>query len=52
MHATMHPKGKTFYSCDLMDYGLTDDQSYDICKKLFEEDRLNLPPGIELGDDF
>ena len=52
LYGAQHPKDGAFYYCDLMDYGLTDDQSYDICKKLLDEDRLKLPKDVVLGDDF
>ena len=50
LYAAKHPNDGMFYSCDLMDYGLTGDQSYEICEKLSEEGRLELPPGVEFGD--
>lgn len=52
LYGARHPKDGAFYYCDLMDYGLTDDQSYDVCRRLLEEGRLKLPEGIVLGDDF
>ena len=52
LYTMKHPKDGMFYSCDLMDYGLTSDQSYDVCKKLSDEGRMKLPSGIECGDDF
>lgn len=52
LYGAMHPKDGVFAYCDLMDYGLTDDQAYSICKKLLEEGRLKLPNGIRLEDDF
>lgn len=50
LHGTAHPKDGMFYSCDLMDYGLTNDQSYDVCMRLFEERRLELPPNVRFRD--
>ncbi len=52
LYGAMHPKDGVFAYCDLIDYGLTDDQAYSICKKLLEEGRLKLPNGIRLEDDF
>lgn len=52
LYAMTHPKDGMFYSCDLMDYGLTLEQSYDVCKKLSDEGRLKLPFNIECGDEF
>lgn len=52
LYAIGRPKDGKFYSCDLMDYGLTNDQSFAVCEKLFREGRLKLPSGVELGDDF
>ncbi len=52
LYGAMHPKDGMFYYCDLMDYGLTNDQAYSVCGKLIAEGRLKLPEGIRLGDDF
>ena len=52
LYGAMHPKDGVFSYCDLMDYGLTDDQAYSVCKKLLDEGRLKLPDGVRLGDDF
>lgn len=52
LYGAMHPKDGVFYSCDLMDYGLTDQQAYDTCKRLYREGRLKLPDGIDLMEDF
>lgn len=50
LYAAAHPKDDVFYWCDLIDYGLTDDQAYDVCKRLRAEGRLVLPPGVEYHD--
>lgn len=50
LYAAAHPKDGMFYWCDLMDYGLTEDQAYDVCKKLRAEGRLVLPSGVEYYD--
>ncbi len=52
LYGAMHPKDDVFSYCDLMDYGLTDDQAYSVCKTLLEEGRLKLPSGTRLEDDF
>ena len=52
LYGAMHPKDSVFSYCDLMDYGLTDDQAYSVCKTLLEEGRLKLPSGTRLEDDF
>lgn len=44
-HATVD-----FYGCDLVDYGLTDDQGYDVVDRLRAEGRLVLPPGVKFYD--
>lgn len=50
LYGARHPKDDMFYWCDLMDYGLTEDQAYDVCKKLRAEGRLVLPSGVEYHD--
>ena len=52
LYGAMHPKDGVFAYCDLMDYGLTDDQAYGVCKRLLEEGRLKVPDGTRLEDDF
>ena len=47
LYGAMHPKDSMFYSCDLMDYGLTEDQSEDVCNRLYSEGRLKMPSGVE-----
>ena len=39
-----------FYGCDLIDYGLTDGQGYDVVDRLHAEGRLVLPPGVKFYD--
>ena len=51
LHGAMHPKDRMFYSCDLMDYGLTSEQSSEVCERLRAEGRLILPEGVGFGDD-
>lgn len=46
LFAAARAEGLEFWPCDVMDYGLTDQQSYDICKRLHEEGRLILPSGV------
>lgn len=46
LFAIARAKGPEFWPCDLMDYGLTDQQSYDVCKRLLDEGRLILPAGV------
>ena len=50
LYAAMHPKDGAFYPCDLMDYGMTGDQSYEVCEKLYAEGRLKVPEGTEIKD--
>ncbi len=52
LYGAMHPKDGAFYWCDLMDYGLTSDQSYDVCARLKAEGRLKLPDGVSFGEDL
>lgn len=47
LYGAMHPKDGMFYSCDLMDYGLTEDQADEVCGRLSAEGRLKLPDGVE-----
>lgn len=53
LYGAMHPKDGAFFSCDLMDYGLTGDQADEICEELREKGLLKLPNGTEYepGDD-
>ncbi len=48
LFAIAHWDEPEFWPCDLMDYGLTDQQSYDVCKRLLDEGRLDLPDGVVL----
>lgn len=50
MYGAMHPKDVAFYSCDLMDYGLTEDQADEVCERLHREGRLRLPDGVVYYD--
>ena len=52
LYGVKHLDDNSFASCDLMDYGLTDDQSYDVCKRLLKEGKLILPEGAELVGDY
>ncbi len=47
LYGAMRPKDGVFYSCDLMDYGLTEDQADEVCDRLYAEGRLRMPDGIE-----
>ena len=49
-YGAMHPKDVAFYSCDLMDYGLTEDQAEEVCERLHREGSLNLPDGVSYYD--
>lgn len=46
LYGAMRPKDSMFYSCDLMDYGLTEDQADEVCDRLYAEGRLRMPDGI------
>lgn len=48
LFAMAHPRDSEFWPCDLMDYGLTDQQSYDVCKRLLDKGILLLPAGVAL----
>ncbi len=48
LFAIARSKDAEFWPCDLMGYGLTDQQSYDVCKRLHDEGRLILPAGVIL----
>ncbi len=48
LFAIAHWDDSEFWPCDLMDYGLTDQQSYVVCKRLLDEGRLDLPDGVVL----
>ena len=50
LYGAMHPKDVAFYSCDLMDYGLTEDQADEVCERLHREGRLRLPDGVVYYD--
>lgn len=50
LYGAMHPLDAAFYSCDLMDYGLTEEQAGEVCDKLRHEGRLKLPDGVEYYD--
>ena len=50
LYGTIHPKDVAFYSCDLMDYGLTEDQATEVCERLHREGRLKLPDGVTYYD--
>ena len=50
LYGAMHPKDVAFYSCDLMDYGLTEDQADEVCERLHREGRLKLPDGVTYYD--
>ncbi len=50
LYGAMHPKDVAFYSCDLMDYGLTEDQADEVCERLHREGRLRLPDGVSYYD--
>ena len=47
-YGAMHPKDGLFCWCDLMDYGLTEDQAYSVCQKLSAEGKLKVPEGTEI----
>lgn len=46
LYGAMRPKDGMFYSCDLMDYGLTEDQADKACDRLYAEGRLRMPDGV------
>ncbi len=48
LYAIARSEGPEFWPCDLRGYGLTDQQSFDVCKRLLDDGRLNLPSGIIL----
>ncbi len=48
LYGAMHPKDGAFYWCDLMDYGLTSDQAYEICGELGKAGKLRVPEGTEM----
>ncbi len=50
-HAIANFKGDVFDPCDLMDYGLDEDQCYEICHELNAKGELNLPVGVKYGGD-
>lgn len=50
IYGAMHPKDGMFYYCDLEDYGLTNDQAYEVCERLHREGRLKVPDGIGYYD--
>ena len=52
LYAAKNLDDDSFASCDLMDYGLTDEQSYQVCKRLLREGRLVLPDGAELVGEY
>ncbi|WP_400227002.1 hypothetical protein [Methanomethylophilus alvi] len=43
--------GDVFDPCDLMDYGLDEEQCCEICRELNERGELNLPDGVAYGGD-
>lgn len=47
-YGAMHPKDGLFCWCDLMDYGLTEDQAYSVCQELSAEGKLKVPEGTEI----
>ncbi len=50
-HAISNFKGGVFDACDLMDYGLDEEQCREICRELNAKDELNLPEGVAYGGD-
>lgn len=52
LYAVSHPEDGSFYYGDLMNYGMTYDQSYDTCQSLYREGRLKGPDGIRIIDDY
>ncbi len=44
----MHPKDGAFYWCDLMDYGLGEDQCYRVAEELLRNGHLKVPEGTSI----
>lgn len=51
LFGAMHPKNGEFDCIDLMDYGLDEDQAYEVCERLRHEGRLNVSEGIKVVVD-
>ena len=46
LYGISHVKTEEFCSCDLMDYGLCEDQCDEICDELSESGEMELPKGV------
>lgn len=51
LYGAMHPKDGEFDCIDLMDYGLDEDQAYEVCGRLHREGRLRVPDGTRVVVD-
>ena len=50
LYGIAHTKTDEFCPCDLMDYGLCEDQCDEICDELIASGNLNLPEGVSYYD--
>jgi hypothetical protein len=51
IYAANHTIKEEFHPIDLMDYGLDEDQSYEVCRELRRKGELKLPDGVRYGGD-
>lgn len=50
-YGAMHPKDGLFCWCDLMDYGLDEDQCFDVTESLLRNGSLKVPEGTDIDWD-